>query len=64
MLVPFSMYQGVILDEDDALESMQYFGHYGVAVPRCRWCAHDKDLELVYAILGVNLKELLRLRIQ
>ena len=64
MLDPFSMYQDVILDEDDVLESMQSFGHYCVALPRCRWCAHDKELELVYAILGVKVKELLRLLIQ
>ena len=58
------MYQDVILDEDDALESMQYFGYYGVALPKCRWCTYDKDLELVYPNLGVKLKELLLLWIQ
>ena len=43
MLVPYFMHQDVVLDEDDALKSLQYFGHCGVELPGCRWCAHYED---------------------
>ena len=35
----------------------------GVYLTICWWCALDEFLELVYAVFGVKLKELLRLRI-